>query len=143
MIYRTSSTRATEKLAPKILHGLGAKHVIAMDGNLGAGKTVLVKGIARVLGVREVVQSPTFILMNVFPVHRERFTQLVHVDCYRITHPDELVNIGLPDYLNDPSALVVIEWASRIRTLLRGKALWVTISVADHDTRRIDFKGVL
>ncbi len=123
------SEHETKSIAAQLIDGLGNQHVVALDGNLGAGKTVFVKGIAEHVGVAEVVQSPTFILMNLYPLKNKRFTNLVHIDCYRLDASEELLAIGLQDYLDDPKALVVIEWASKIKKVLKKDVLWITLTV--------------
>lgn len=83
--------------------------VIALSGELGAGKTQLVKGLARGLGINARVQSPTFALVNVYPGGR---LALFHLDLYRLDRHEQIVAAGLEDYLR-PDGVTVIEWAER------------------------------
>lgn len=83
--------------------------VIAVSGDLGAGKTQLVKGIARGLGIQERVHSPTFNLVNVYSGGR---IPLFHLDLYRLESPEQIFAAGLEEYLN-PAGVAVIEWAER------------------------------
>jgi tRNA threonylcarbamoyladenosine biosynthesis protein TsaE len=84
--------------------------VIGLTGDLGAGKTELVKGIARGLGVLDRVHSPTFVLVNQYSGGR---LTLFHLDLYRLESRDQIAAAGLDDYLFQPSGLAVIEWAER------------------------------
>lgn len=89
--------------------------VVALRGDLGSGKTTLVQGIAAGLGVRRTVNSPTFILLRVYPVRpaRRGIRQLVHVDGYRLRDEREFDRIGLAEYLGQPDTVTVIEWPQR------------------------------
>ncbi|MSR70598.1 tRNA (adenosine(37)-N6)-threonylcarbamoyltransferase complex ATPase subunit type 1 TsaE [Candidatus Kaiserbacteria bacterium] len=100
--------------------------VLGLRGELGAGKTTFVQQLARQFGIRETLQSPTYVLMkkyampeglNAFGVPR-RFKWLVHIDAYRLEKPEEFAALKPEQFLNDPSVLVVVEWPERL-----GKAL--------------------
>lgn len=111
--------------------------VIALSGELGAGKTTLIKGIAAGLGIRRPITSPTFLLLRVYPVRgNPRLRRLVHVDAYRIKHPAELVDVGLNDYLGMPDTTTVIEWAERIRPLLPGRRMTITLRLTTRPAER-------
>jgi tRNA threonylcarbamoyladenosine biosynthesis protein TsaE len=84
--------------------------VIGLSGDLGAGKTQLVKGLARGLGIVARVQSPTFALVNVYPGGR---LSLFHLDLYRLDTPEQIAAAGLEEYLR-PAGVAVIEWAERL-----------------------------
>src|SRR3990167_5181619 len=118
---QTASEKETFILAKKLAQTLRGGEVIALYGNLGAGKTVFAKGIAAGLGVITTITSPTFTLMNVYPVKPRGITTLVHIDCYRLHNASELVAIGVSEYLNNPQTVTVIEWAERVESLLAKK----------------------
>lgn len=106
--------------------------VIALEGELGAGKTALTKAIARVLGIKETVTSPTFVIMKVYPVAtHDHFQKLIHIDAYRIEHDDEMRVLGFSELLKDPTALIVIEWPLRIANLIPRDAYTVSITIND------------
>ncbi len=123
----TYSAAETKKLGIALARSLKQGCVIALIGNLGAGKTVLTKGIAKGLKVNHVIQSPTFVLMKVYPLKHKTLSALVHVDCYRVSSPQELHTIGLEDYIQDSSAVVVIEWADKMRSALPKQRMTMTI----------------
>jgi tRNA threonylcarbamoyladenosine biosynthesis protein TsaE len=102
--------------------------VIALVGELGAGKTQLAKGVAEGLDVPTVVNSPTFVLMN---EHVGRL-RLYHVDAYRLSEPEEAVDAGLIDE-RQADGVVVIEWADRLDGWLPDDRLEVVITAADAD----------
>ncbi len=120
----TKSAAATKHLGVMLAQELTGGEVLLLTGNLGAGKTTFVKGLARGLGIKQVITSPTFVLMKVYPARHGRIRQLVHVDCYRLPAAClsgrqgrhgvpgvELTKIGLTDYLGAPDTVVVVEWA--------------------------------
>ena len=108
--------------------------VIALHGSLGAGKTCLVKGIAAGLGIDEPVTSPTYTLVH---EHHGGRLPLAHVDLYRLEDLHAALAIGIEEYL--PGAgVTVIEWAERIAELLPPSTQHVTITVTDHNCRRIE-----
>lgn len=114
--------------------------VIALQGDLGAGKTAFTKALAHVLGVLEHVTSPTFVIMKSYAVpHHERFDTLTHIDAYRIEDSDELRVLGFIELLQDPKRLIVIEWPERIGELIPQSALTVQISITDTTARRISY----
>jgi tRNA threonylcarbamoyladenosine biosynthesis protein TsaE len=84
--------------------------LIGLSGNLGAGKTLLVSGLARGLGVTERIQSPTFALVNEY---RDGRWPLFHLDLYRLGTRQEIITSGLEEYLNRPDGIVVVEWIER------------------------------
>lgn len=103
--------------------------VIALEGELGAGKTTFVQALARALGVTKRVVSPTFILMRRLEVaSHDAFDTLVHIDAYRIAAPGELDAVRFNDLLAERRSLICIEWASRIGDALPQDAYRITLS---------------
>lgn len=107
--------------------------VLALHGELGAGKTALVKGLARGLGIRQEVTSPTFTLIHEYRGGR---LPLYHVDLYRLESPDQAMAIGLEDYLPG-DGVTVIEWPERLRDLLPANTWHLFFKVVDETTRTI------
>ena len=110
-----SSLKDTKKLgqelAKEILKRKGeAAFVVFLDGDLGTGKTTLVKEIIFALGVKEKVKSPTFTIIEPYELNNEN---IYHVDLYRIIDPSELEIIGLREYLNESNAIIFIEWPEK------------------------------
>jgi tRNA threonylcarbamoyladenosine biosynthesis protein TsaE len=110
-----------------------AGDVLALVGDLGAGKTEWVKGLAAGLGLEGVVTSPTFTLIHEYGGGR---LPVYHVDCYRLESGAELRGIGLDDYLDGPGVLV-IEWADKFPGLIPAGARWVRFGIGEGDERRI------
>jgi tRNA threonylcarbamoyladenosine biosynthesis protein TsaE len=117
--------------------------VIGLDGELGAGKTQLVRGLAQGLGLDPAqVSSPTFVLLHEYPPEEsnsEDATALLHLDAYRLTGPDDLAGLGFDEDLR-ADAVTAIEWASRIEEALGDNALRVEIEHLDEHKRRITLR---
>lgn len=120
----TSKTpEETLNFAKKFAKKLKGGEVLALVGNLGAGKTVFTKGLAKGLGVKRTVNSPTFVLMKVYETKKQKNKKteklkLIHIDCYRLKDPQELLDIGAGEYFEDKNTVVVIEWADKIKKIL-------------------------
>lgn len=128
---RTVGEAATESLARELAAGLGPGDLILLSGDLGAGKTAFVRGLAAGLSCDpDLVSSPTFTLVQEY---RGRVT-LRHVDLYRVDDPVEIEELDLDGMLAD--AVVAVEWAERLGTAAEG-AWSVRLAVVDDDTREI------
>lgn len=133
----TRSEKQTFTLGQKLAQQLKGGDVLALTGELGAGKTVLIKGIATGLGIKKIITSPTFVLMKVYPV-KGKIKQLVHIDCYRIKNPQEIIDIGATEYFHQPDTVVVIEWADKIKKILQtGQKKKIMLKLIDKNIREI------
>lgn len=118
--------KETSEFAEKFAKTLRGGEVIALVGELGAGKTVFTRGLASGFGIKQKIQSPTFLLMKIYNVRPStssgnKIKHLCHVDAYRLSGGHELVDIGLQDWLGRPDTVTVIEWADKVPELFRGK----------------------
>lgn len=109
----------------KISADLNGGDILCLHGDLGAGKTSLVKGLALGLGIKKDVTSPTFALMNVYEIDNDQgvINKLVHIDTYRLKNEEELIDIGVEDFLGMPDNVCVIEWPEKIERLLEDKTI--------------------
>lgn len=132
---KTVASRLAKKMSETISHHA---RVIALSGNLGAGKTTFTQGFARALGIKTPVQSPTFVLMKIYALENKKYVKhLVHIDAYRIESPQELEHLGFRELLNDKDAVILIEWADRIKKLLPKDATWITFEHGKKINERI------
>jgi len=109
----------TQKLAQQIAKKLKGGEILALSGDLGAGKTTFTQYLAKALGVKEHVNSPTFVIMRIYKTSRHPFQFLAHVDAYRLDSENELEYLGLDQYIGQPHAITVIEWAEKIKKELK------------------------
>lgn len=138
MEIESESAAATQAWGAALAPQLAPGDVIALQGDLGAGKTNFVQGLARGLGIREDVNSPTFILANEYPGGR---LPLYHVDAYRLENADEARGFGLDDYLNG-NGVTVVEWAERVRDALPQDTLWIEFEYLGENERRLTFNAL-
>lgn len=127
MKYLTKSEEETKKIAREFAAGLKGGDVVCLYGELGAGKTTFVKGLAVGLGIKDEILSPTFTLMNVYkctvPSSQYPVERMVHIDTYRLKNEMELINIGAEDYIGKAETVAVIEWPEKITELLENKKI--------------------
>jgi tRNA threonylcarbamoyladenosine biosynthesis protein TsaE len=112
-------------------------NVICLEGDLGAGKTTLVQGLAVGWGSLDLVSSPTFVLVNLY--RRADQGKLFHLDAYRLESPEEAFYLDIEEMLNEGA--LVVEWAERIETVLPKKRLWVSLRWIDDDQRDLIFSA--
>lgn len=135
LMIRTSSPQQTEALGRALGALLRAGDVVALSGELGAGKTIFTRGIAEGAGATGHIASPTFTFIREYhgPV------TMFHADLYRLEEPAQLEDIGLDEIL-DAGGIVVIEWAEKARALLPAEYLWAELRFTEQDdAREIEF----
>jgi len=131
----TGSLEETLALGERLAQELRPGDCVALIGELGAGKTTLIKGLARGLGIpEEEVISPTFMLIR---EHRGGRVPLFHVDAYRIAEAEELREVGIEEYLLSGEGITVIEWAERVEELLPPNCIRIELQVLSETERRI------
>ena len=110
----TNSEKETFEFAKDLAQTLKGGETLCLVGDLGCGKTAFTKGLASGLGVEQIVTSPTFVLMKIYPINSDHINKIVHIDAYRLLNGSDLEAIGASDYINDKSCVTVIEWADRV-----------------------------
>jgi tRNA threonylcarbamoyladenosine biosynthesis protein TsaE len=135
----SKSPAETVRIGRILGEGLQAGDVVALTGELGAGKTCLTQGIAGGLGVPEnyAVTSPTFTLINEYP---GREAALIHVDLYRLQGAADLADTGFEEYLSG-GGVVVIEWADKIREAVPDGAVWIVLTYLEENVRKMELSG--
>ena len=138
MIIETHSEAETEALGERLIRCVPAGQVIALYGDLGAGKTALTRGMARGLRIRESVSSPTFTVVNEY---LDGDVPLFHFDLYRLKNADELYDIGWEDYL-DRGGICVTEWSENAESALPEDCIRVSLTRLSDTDRRIEIEGL-
>ena len=137
--FETKSVAGTVGLGRRLARRLGAGDCVALTGELGAGKTVLVRGIAEGLGLtdRRMVSSPTFVLVQEYPAR----VPIYHIDLYRLTSPgEELADLGIEEMLS--GGVVLVEWADRAGQALPRPRWAVRIEITGPHERRFTVERV-
>ena len=135
-IYISNSEAETEAIGQRLAETVPDGSVVAMYGDLGAGKTAFVRGMARGMGLECRVSSPTFTIVNEYLGKRE----LIHFDMYRLSSADELFDIGWEDY-RGRNAVCAVEWSENVQGAFFGDEIRVTIDKLSDSGRKITIEG--
>jgi tRNA threonylcarbamoyladenosine biosynthesis protein TsaE len=135
-VVTTRGVRATRALAARLGRVAPGGTTLALVGELGAGKTSFVQGLARGLEVPDLGQvlSPTYTLVNEYPGGR---LTLVHVDCYRLASPAAALALGLDEQLGRPGTVSAVEWADLLPELLPADTVWVRLERGEGNHRTL------
>lgn len=130
--------RAAELLLEKLSLGKEAR-VVALQGDLGAGKTNFAQAVGKLLGVKENMHSPTFVIMKVYEIDFKGFKNLIHIDAYRLEKDEELLHLGWGEMLKGSENLILIEWPENVAKLIPVDAYRISFQFVDEGTREITF----
>lgn len=139
---KTFSKNEIPEIAKEILDSLTQKEnatVVALTGDLGAGKTTLTQAIARELGVEENVISPTFVIMKSYKLKDTDYKLFIHIDAYRLNSSAELERLGWAELIADPGNLILIEWPERVKEVVPDSAIQIFLKHQSDDMRSISF----
>ena len=143
-MYNSRMVFETQRKASEILRSLvprpDAATIVALSGELGAGKTTFVQAMARALGVEDAVTSPTFVLEKVYELQGQAFERLIHIDAYRLKGARELEALGWQELIATPGNLIVLEWPERVAGLIPNDAIRIRFDIVD-DGRIITIDG--
>lgn len=137
-VYTTRSPKETQNLGKKIAKSLKDKRTLCLYGELGSGKTTFIQGFAQGLGIKKRIISPTFIFMREYPLKNGK--QFYHLDCYRLKKLNEAKNLGLSYFFDNPSNIIAIEWAEKIRKILPGERIDIKFENLGENKRKITVK---
>ncbi len=146
VVFETQNPQETQKIASIFFETIAAEKkrrtgalVISLEGDLGAGKTTFMQGFAKAAGVKESVQSPTFVIMKIYRLKRRTAPNtLIHIDAYRIDAKD-LALLGWDEFIQNKNAIVCVEWGGRIKKILPPDTLHVHFQHEKKDHRSIEF----
>ena len=139
----TQTKKLGEALAKEISKTKPKKRafVIGLEGDLGGGKTVFLQGFAKGLGIRQKILSPTFIIMRKFQIPNYKLQTFSHIDCYRISKPKEVLDLGFKEIISNPKNIVAIEWSDRIRKIIPEDSLIIKFELVNKKKRKISIKS--
>ena len=148
----TRSDADTKKLAREIGQELKGGQILALAGELGAGKTTFTQGLAEYFEIKNIITSPTFVIIeeNVIKEQKAKIRNskqsqnskfkiqnFIHIDCYRLNNPDELLELGFNEYLVRKDVVVVIEWADKVKKILPPETRWITFEHGNNENERL------
>jgi len=111
--------------------------IIALKGDLGAGKTTFMQGFAKGLQIKDNLLSPTFIIFNRYSLKLDKFKNLYHFDCYRIEREEEIINLEFDEIISNKENIVCIEWPENIEKLIPEESIFVSFDILEGDKRKI------
>jgi tRNA threonylcarbamoyladenosine biosynthesis protein TsaE len=143
----SKNTEETSKIAKsflnKILKEKGGRKcalVVALSGDLGAGKTAFTQAVAKHLGIKEKVTSPTFVIMKKYSINLENYKFLFHFDAYRLKNERELLYLKWEEIINNQEHVVFIEWPENVKKAIPSDAKFIYISHKENGRRNLEFK---
>ncbi len=122
----SKGTKDTKKIAQSFLKNILRKkhlnaHVVALSGELGAGKTTFTQHLAKEFGVKRKIISPTFVLIRRYQLNKGKYKQLYHLDAYRLKSGEDLLKLGWKEIISNPEHLVLIEWPENVKKVMPKK----------------------
>jgi tRNA threonylcarbamoyladenosine biosynthesis protein TsaE len=111
--------------------------VVALSGELGAGKTTFIQGFFKGLGVKKRAASPTFIIMRRVGLRKKHFRSIFHIDAYRIKKDADLLSLGFGDIVKHPENIILIEWADNVQKIIPRGAMWIRFKHGKKENERI------
>jgi tRNA threonylcarbamoyladenosine biosynthesis protein TsaE len=139
--FPSRSPDQTQRLGVRLGTLLQGGDTICLEGPLGSGKTCLAQGIGRGWGIGQTLISPTFVLVREYTRPGEPL-RFYHIDLYRISGTQEVSSLGVDEFLGDPHAICIIEWAERARSLMPPEHLWIKLDLPDPTRRVLYFTAV-
>lgn len=136
MEFTSQNPAQTQRFAAKIAAKLKLGDVICLYGDLGSGKTTFIQGLAKAIGIKKRVLSPTFVFIRSYNFKKGTFC---HIDLYRLEKVSELETFGISDYFNK-SNIVVIEWAQKAKSILPKKRTDIIFEITNQNEREISVK---
>lgn len=149
MEYISKGVEETNEIANDFFTSLGRPQsnealVVGLFGDLGSGKTTFTQALGKLLGIKEVMTSPTFVIMKKYLINQTtnyklQATTLVHIDAYRLESGKELLSLGFDEIRKDPQNLILIEWPERVADILPLDLVKVNFKFISEFEREIDF----
>ena len=136
----THSIEETRKLAKEWLASLSKKDdeatIVGLYGNLGSGKTTFTQAVAKELGIKENVTSPTFVIEKLYETSHSQFARLIHIDAYRLENGRELQVLDFEQLVDNPNNLILIEWSENVKEILPENHLKIFCEFVDENSRQ-------
>lgn len=141
----TKSSQETFNFGLEFGRSLKGGEVLALQGNLGAGKTCFLQGLAKGMGVKDKVNSPTFNILKVYKILvniKKKISPQIfcHVDAYRLRDERDLISLGIEEFFHDIKMVTAIEWAEKVKKILPKKTIYLYFKQVDAETREIIIK---
>lgn len=138
----TKSLEETQAFAKDWVNSLGQNEdgalVVGIYGNLGAGKTTFTQAVARELGVKDIVNSPTFVIEKIYETKHPYFIRLIHIDAYRLEKAAELQTLNFEELVENKNNLILIEWPENVKEILPPDHQRIYCEFVDENSRKFE-----
>lgn len=144
MKYLSKNLSDTARLAQRFVDGLRSSDratVFALSGELGSGKTAFSQAVGNILGVKENMTSPTFVIQKIYPIDFKDFKNLIHIDAYRLDKESELEHLGWDKIISEPENLIIIEWPEKVSAIIPNTAKAIHFEHLGGDARSISYES--
>ncbi len=140
--FTSKSKEDTAKIACEWLASLDTSGkdalVVGLYGNLGSGKTTFTQAVAKEMGVKDIVNSPTFVIEKIYETKHPHFIRLIHIDAYRLEKGRELQDLNFEELINNPHNLILIEWPENVKEILPANTKKIAFTFIDENIREIE-----
>ena len=139
----SKNLKDTKEIAENFLSSIskqtdGKARVVGLYGDLGAGNTAFTQALAKHLGIKDKVVSPTFVIMKNYKISKHPYEKLIHIDAYRLEKDEELAKLGWADIISDPKNLVLIEWPEKVGDIMPEGHSKIKIKHLDESSREFE-----
>ncbi len=139
----SKNLKETEKIAKNFLEKLSANRngatIVGLYGDLGSAKTTFVQGVAKILGTKDFITSPTYVIEKVYNIDYKGFERMVHIDLYRIESAQELLHLNWNEIIADPKNLIFIEWPEKISEIMPNNHIKIDFKFISENEREIEY----
>ncbi|HPT08643.1 MAG TPA: tRNA (adenosine(37)-N6)-threonylcarbamoyltransferase complex ATPase subunit type 1 TsaE [bacterium] len=130
--------KETKNLGEKLIIDYPKNNIFSLSGNLGSGKTMLTQGLAKSLGIKKNITSPTFVILNSYRIkNNQRFKNLIHIDAYRLKNKKDLENIAWFDLIKQTDNIIIVEWGEKIKKYLPKSTVNIKFKIQNNNDRKI------
>lgn len=140
--FTSKSKEETQALAQEWIKSLDTSSdsalVVGLYGNLGSGKTTFTQAVAKEMGVKDIVNSPTFVIEKIYETDHSHFIRLIHIDAYRLEKGRELQDLNFEELINNPHNLILIEWPENVKEILPENMQKIAFTFIDENIREIE-----
>lgn len=138
-VFITNNAKETQSLGENFGKVLRRGNVVCLYGDLGSGKTTFVQGVARGLGIKKKIISPTFIIIKLYKLKTQNSKLFYHIDLYRIEGSKDIEGLGLEEILNGKESIAIIEWAEKLKNLMPAKRIDIKFLYEKENVRKVTF----
>lgn len=138
----THSAKETHDAGKKYIQALGTDRIFTLHGDLGSGKTTFVQGLARGLGIKRSIISPTFVIIRTYKITYGNLKFFYHIDLYRVKGDKDIEGLGIDEILSDDQNIVAIEWAEKLGTRIPQERVDISFEYISDNERQITWKKI-